>query len=139
MVFRVIIQNLYKEIKTFFFDNCLGEIKNFLSSIQNEDDSKIVVDQIQSFCKDYKNCFESMSTEYRRIKYFTNSGQYVPPQSYIIRHGTERVISETGLISLRYMLEHFFQIPHALEDIFSNMNFLINSSDKIYSYVQTDT
>lgn len=84
------IQNLYKEIKTLFLDDCLEEIENFLSSIQNIDNSKIAVDKIQSLCKDYKKCFKSMSTEYRRIKYFTNSGKYVSSQSYIIRHDTEQ-------------------------------------------------
>jgi len=77
-----------------------------------------------------------MSTEYRRIKCFTQSGQYVAPQPYIIGHDIETNVSDSGqFISLRRTLELFFQIPNALEDILSYMRFLqTNVSDRIYNY-----
>jgi len=66
-----------------------------------------------------------MSTEYRRIKYFTKSGQYVAPRSYIIGYSTKQRANKTGqFISLRQMLQLFLKIPNALNDILSYMNSL---------------
>jgi len=44
-----------------------------------------------------------MSTEYRRIKYFTQSGQYAAPQPYIIGHDIETNVNDSGqFMSLRH-------------------------------------
>jgi len=61
------------------------------------------VHKIQSICQNYKESFEVMSTEYRRIKYFTQSGQYAAPQPYIIGHDIETNVNDSGqFMSLRH-------------------------------------
>lgn len=133
------VQNLYQEIQELFFNDCLGKIEEYLSFIPISDNNKNAIDRILSICKNFKYSFKLMSTEYRRIQYFQTNRQYVKPQTYIISHGTEQYVSETGqFIPLRQMLELFFQIPRALEDILLYMNSLPNSSDRIFNYIQTD-
>lgn len=108
MVFLEIVQNLYQEIQELFFNDCLNIIEDCLNSVRISNDNKIVIDKIQSICKDFKHSFELMSTEYRRIKYFTENRHFVAPQPYIIQCGTEQYVCEMGqFISLRQMLELF--------------------------------
>lgn len=140
-----LVQNLYEEIQEHFFTDCLAKIEDCLNFIPTSADNETAVSEITSICKAYNDSFELMNTEYRRIKYFKESGQYVPPQQYIIRHGSGQYAIESGqFISLSKMFELFFQIPGALEQILSYMNSLMNGeeerffSDRIYSYVQTD-
>lgn len=134
------VQNLYQDIQKLFFNDCLKQIEECINSTPSLDNNADFVHKIQSICQNYKKSFEVMSTEYRRIKYFTQSKQYVAPQPYIIGHDIETNVSDSGqFISLRRTLELFFQIPNALEDIFSYMRFLqTNVSDRIYNYIQTD-
>lgn len=94
--------------------------------------------EMQSICQDYKQSFVVMSTEYRRIQYFTTR-QYVAPQLYIMGHDIELNINDSRqFISLRRTLELIFLIPNALENILSYMLSLTNVSDRIYNYVETD-
>lgn len=83
------VQNLYQDIQELFFNNCLKQIKDCIDSIPTSDDTAAFVHKIQSICQDYKECFEIMSTEFRRIKYFTQSKQYIAPQPYIMGRNTE--------------------------------------------------
>jgi len=62
------VQNLYQDIQELFFNNCLKQIKDCIDSIPILDDTAAFVHKIQSICQDYKECFEIMSTKYRRIK-----------------------------------------------------------------------
>jgi len=62
------VQNLYQE---FFLNDCLEEIECCLNTISTSDNNKIVINKIETICENYKSSFDLMSTEYRRIKYFT--------------------------------------------------------------------
>lgn len=72
-------QNLYQEVQGLFFNDCFRKIEDFLISIPISDNNEIAIGKIQSICKDYKDSFALMSTEYRRMKYFVKNEKYVAP------------------------------------------------------------
>jgi len=52
------VQNLYQEIQELFFNDCLGEIECCLNTISTSDNNKIVINKIQTICKNYKSSFD---------------------------------------------------------------------------------
>lgn len=105
-----------------------------------------VVNAVDHILKAFENPFSGLSSEYLRMKYFKSTGDYIPPETYIIDSRIERTVTGGAVkgkmqnvtgqhIPLRKTLKQFFELPDALSSTLKYMNDL-KSSDVVSNFIQ---
>lgn len=139
-------------------DSVIKDITSFLCDTLNPDKiikalklaplKSDVVNAVDTMLKAIANPFSGLSSEYLRMKYFQSTGDYIPPETYIIDSRVERTVTGgavkgkmqnvTGqFIPLRKTLKKFFELPDALSSTLKYMNNL-NASDVVSNLIQCE-
>jgi len=136
----------------------MNEIIGGITSTLKKDILELFVDENEILCGDFFEYFNSaidnidktfinLDTEYKRFKYFTELGTYIPPQEYIIgQRLNESTMSNTfsirpinctqQWIPIRYVLKNFFQMKNILSDTLKYINDIIHCETILINFIQ---
>lgn len=91
--------------------------------------------------------FANLDTEYKRFKYFTELGTYIPPQEYVIgqrlnestrsnRFSITPINCTQQLIPIRFVLKNFFQMKNILSDTLKYINDIKHCDTILINFIQ---
>jgi len=130
---RNVVQTVVNDM-TSIFDNIHHTLKIRVSKLLSDGNISIeCFNHFNSILDIIENPFSDLNTEYKRIKYYTQIGIYVPPQEYIVG---ERLIENLQhndftlvpvnctqqFIPMRHVLQNFFKLKNVLTDTLEYMN-----------------
>lgn len=106
-----------------------------------------ISNHINSVFKNIDNTFLNLNTEYKRIKYYTEKGTFIPPQEYVVgeklndnrNHNTFSIIPTNctaQFISTRHILKKFFEIKNILSDTFDYINEIKSCDNILMNFIQ---
>ncbi|XP_052120479.1 uncharacterized protein LOC127748910 [Frankliniella occidentalis] len=139
---RQFVQDIIDDTSLFLQNGVLTFLKDNLTSLN------LTNEQSSALTKAYdvvKNPFSHLRSEYFRFKYFTSTGEFIPPISYEIgeidvAHGANlkktKVYGQTVPIDLS--LKQFLEIPNALNDILQYVESCKADSDIVQNFVQSE-
>lgn len=121
-----------------------AKVKNALSKPQCASEE---IQEIVTMFEMMENPFDTLNTEYKRLKYLCDKGYYFEPQSYIIDRSFAAVNTKEGLrgkminisgqfIPPRWTLKKFFELPDALPATLRYMASLPIGSSVLRNLVQ---
>lgn len=134
------VDEIIKDITSFFSDtfaavNWCKIVKTLkLAHVESK-----IISTLENVFTFLNNPFSKLSTEYLRTKYFQSTGDYIPPETYVIDSRVEREVTRgtvkgkmrnvTGqFVPLRKVLKNFFELPDALPSTLKYMENLESTS-----------
>ncbi|KAK3911417.1 LOW QUALITY PROTEIN: Coiled-coil domain-containing protein 77, partial [Frankliniella fusca] len=138
---REYIQDIVDNVTTFVESGILTNLKNKLSHLNLTD---VQCASVCTVLDDMKHPFSHLRSEYIRFKYFTSTGEFIPPVPYEIgeidiadgaKLKKSKVYGQTVPIDLS--LKQFLELPNALEDILKYVDSLKNNPDVKQNFMQT--
>lgn len=106
-----------------------------------------ISNHINSVFANIDNTFCNLNTEYKRIKYYTEKGSYIPPQEYVvgeklkdkINHNIFSIIPTdctAQFISTRHVLKKFFEMKNILSDTLDYINEIKSCDTILMNFIQ---
>ncbi|XP_046405832.1 uncharacterized protein LOC124170865 isoform X1 [Ischnura elegans] len=142
------IQTIIEDVETFlgggFLELLRTKVTNSLR-LSNCDEGE--TEEVLKMFQALESPFKHLSTEHHRLKHFKNTGNYIPPESYLIGHTFCSKASKTGgrgenvevtgqFVPLRKTLKKFFELPNALNDTLKYMKSLKSDSSSLQNFIQ---
>lgn len=106
-----------------------------------------ISNHIESVFKNIDSTFSNLKTEYKRIRYYTEKGSYIPPQEYVVgerlnnnkNKNTFSIIPTNctaQFIPTRHVLKKFFELKDILSDTFDYMNEIKSCDTILMNFIQ---
>jgi len=130
---RNVVQTVVEDM-TDIFHNLHQTIKEKSNRLLlNDTISNESFDHFNNILNEFEHPFKDLNTEYKRIKYFTELGIYVPPREYVVGERLNETRKKNSFslvpvhctaqfILIRNVLKNFFQIKNLLSDTLDYMN-----------------
>ncbi|XP_052129681.1 uncharacterized protein LOC127750959 [Frankliniella occidentalis] len=138
---RQYVQQLINDVTSLICDGLLSSLKsNIVSNLELNSDQLSVLDK--QF-KDVENPFSHLCSEYHRFKYYSASGDFIPPISYeigeldVVKNSclkTQKVYGQ--FVPLQSILKQFLEVPDALNDILVYLRSLETNPELKQNFVQ---
>lgn len=120
-------------------------IKNYL--MNSTLDSHNVFGYIKSVFEDINTTFTNLNTEYKRIKYYTEKGSYIPPDEYVVgeRLNDNRNKNTFSIIPInctaqfiptRHVLNIFFEMNDVRSDTLNYINEVKDCDSILTNFIQ---
>lgn len=130
---RNVVQTVVNDM-TSIFDNIHHTLQRRVSKLlSNANISIECFNHFNSILDIIEHPFSDLNTEYKRIKYYTQIGTYVPPQEYIVGERLNENLQHNDFtlvpvnctqqfIPMRHVLQNFFKLKNVLTDTLEYMN-----------------
>lgn len=148
---RNFVQYVIDKIKTIFCNGIISQIRDAVSALS----IKYLLppqemNQVEHLFVVAQNCFEQLQTEYKRMKYFENCGEYIPPDSFIIGHrqifnyNSKTKLKQLDIvpvvgqiIPLRKVFKALFEKPEIFQETQKNVSNILRSKTYV-NFIQGD-
>ena len=145
---RSYVQSIIDDVNQIFCVNLVGHVKDSVNKTLRDcgasDEQK---SDINAEFQLIQESFAHMSSDYLRLKYFMESGNYIPPQPYEIGEEDVAKPSINGsllkkkkvygqYIPLDKVFVKYFELPDSLSSILTYIDFLKNNDSCIENYMQ---
>jgi len=130
---RNVVQTVVEDM-TDIFNSLHQTIKEKTNQLLlNETISNESFGHFNNILNEFEHPFSDLSTEYKRIKYFTDLETYIPPREYVVGERLNETRKKNSFslvpvhctaqfIPIRDVLKNFFQIKNLLSDTLDYMN-----------------
>jgi len=122
---RNVVQTVVNDI-TPIFDNIHHILQRRVSKLLSDGNISIeCFNHFNSILDIIEHPFTDLNTEYKRIKYYTQLGTYVPPQEYIVgeRLNQNQQLNDFNLVPIN-CTQQFIPMRHVLQNFFKLKNVL---------------
>lgn len=134
---RSVVQTIFESVEN-LINSLTSEIDKTAKNSEHDPITKIGI--ITNILSDIKISFDSLNTEYKRMKHFTTDGNYIQPKTVILGTTTDRITVNENIvmtlkerklyvIPLKLQLQVFLELPGVLTEICNYQRILLSESD----------